>query len=94
MSKLSKIFSSLAETSGKLDKLAILKANVGEEALRLSFFLAYNPQTNFYITADKLEQAKSGKIQLDASILKDVEAHLNGRLVLSLIHISEPTRPY
>lgn len=81
MSKLSKIFSSLAETSGKLDKLAILKANVGEEALRLSFFLAYNPQTNFYITADKLEQAKSGKIQLDASILKDVEAHLNGRLV-------------
>ena len=33
------------------------------------------------ISVDKLTETKSGKIELSESILKDIEAHLNGRLV-------------
>ena len=81
MSKLSKIFDSIAATSGKLAKLDILLKNVDNDTLRMSFALAYNPQTNFYITVDKAECGKSGKIELDVKILKDVYDHLHGRLV-------------
>ena len=81
MSKLSKIFDAVAGTSGKLTKLAILKENADNKALEMAFSLAYNPQTNFYITVDKNHNQTSGKIFLDEKILEDVYAHLHGRLV-------------
>lgn len=79
--KLHEIFAELESTPGSLDKLAILKKNQGNLALKNAFRLAYNPQTNFYITVDKSEHLDSGTKYLTEDILLDVEQKLNGREV-------------
>ena len=59
--------------------------------LTLFFLIAKNSLAN---NQDVYEKAKINKINLSGWYINDSNKVNDGRYFLSLIHISEPTRPY
>lgn len=79
MKTLFEIISELAAESSTKKKTEILMGYKDNELLKSAFFLALDPFTNYYITAEV--SMRSGTKELDRETLQDINLNLAGRVV-------------
>ena len=89
--RVNKIFNKF-EKSFKIDSNFIVAVSGGADSLALAFLtkvysLKKNLNPRYFIVDHKLRKESTHEAQKVRSILKSIK-------ILSLIHISEPTRPY